>query len=108
MMIVEERMQCYEIALNTSIGVRYGRMTAKWSGNRIGGQIDILNHREAFEGSADEEGRCRIRGRLVSMTKVLPYEAEGRMSDREVHLKVLTDKDQYVLTGVPLKKEGEL
>ena len=48
MMIVEEKIQCYAIALNTSIGVRYGSMTAKWSSDRIDGQIDILNHREDF------------------------------------------------------------
>lgn len=108
MMVVEEKMQCYAIALNTSIGARYGRMIAKWSGNRIDGQIDILNHRENFEGVTGEDGRCRIRGRIVSLTKILPYEAVGRMSDHEVHLSVLTDKDRYELTGVPLKKEGEL
>lgn len=108
MMIVEEKIQCYAIALNTSIGVRYGSMTAKWSSDRIYGQIDILNHREDFEGVAGDDGRCRIRGRIVSLTKALPYEAEGMMSESEVHLWVQTEKDRYELTGVPLKKEGEL
>ena len=107
-MIVEEKMQCYVIALNTSIGVRYGTMTVKWSGTCVSGQIDILNHSEAFEGFAEKDGRCRIKGRIVSLTKILPYQAEGMMSDSEVHLDVLTDKDRYELTGVPLKKEGEL
>ena len=101
-------MQCYAIALNTSIGVRHGRMTVKWSDDCVSGEIDILNHREAFEGFVTEDGKCRIKGKIVSLTKVLPYEAEGIMSDSEVHLDVLTDKDRYELTGVPLKKEGEL
>ena len=105
---MEEKIQSYVIALNTSIGVRYGRMTAKWSGDCVSGQIDILNHREGFEGLAEEDGRCRIKGRIVSLTKVLFYQAEGILSDNEVHLKVLTDKDRYELTGVPLKKKGEL
>lgn len=101
-------MQCYAIALNTSIGVRHGRMTVKWSDDCVSGEIDILNHREAFEGFVTEDGECRIKGKIVSLTKVLPYEAEGTLTADKADLKVRTEKDLFELRGVPLKKEGEL
>ena len=107
-MIVVEKMQCYAIALNTSIGVRHGRMTVKWSGDCVSGEIDILNHKEAFKGCVKEDGECRIKGRIVSLTKVLPYDAEGTLTADKAELKVQTEKDRFELNGVPLKMEGEL
>lgn len=105
-MTMETKVRCYAVVLNTSIGERHGKMMVKRQNNRLLGEITLFNHKEKFEGLFERNGQCQISGKIVTLTKVLPYEASGILLHDRVHLVVQTAKEKYELTGVPLKKEG--
>lgn len=98
--------QSYHIIMQTSIGERHGTMTVEREGERIGGFLEILGHRSALRGKADETGNCRIEGQLISLTRTIPYIAVGKITPSMLQLSLKGERDIFEVAGVPCKGNG--
>lgn len=93
--------QSFRIIMHTSIGERYGTMTAEWGGEQIKGFINILGHTESFCGYVDEEGNCQFEGRIVSLTRIIQYTAVGKVSHDIIKLSLRGERNVFEVIGVP-------
>ncbi len=98
----------YVIVMQTTIGKRYGTMTVEQEGQQVSGLIEILGHTQAFDGSVDETGNCCIKGQLISLTRTIPYIAEGNISPFALQLSLQGERNQFKITGraVPESEAG--
>lgn len=98
--------QSYDIVMQTSIGKRYGTMTVEWEGEQISGLMEILGHSETFHGQIDETGNCRIEGRMISLTRTIPYIAVGKIIPSMLQLSLRGERNIFEVAGVPCKANG--
>ncbi len=91
--------QHYDIVMQTSIGKRYGTMTAEWGGGQISGLMELLGHTEAFHGKVDETGNCHIKGHLISLNRTIPYTAVGKISSSMLQLSLQGERNHFKITG---------
>ena len=98
--------QSYDIVMQTSIGKRYGTMTVEWEGKQISGLMEILGHSETFHGQIDETGNCRIAGRMISLTRTIPYIAVGKIIPSMLQLSLRGERNIFEVAGVPCKANG--
>ncbi|MDC7286463.1 hypothetical protein NXH76_01480 [Blautia schinkii] len=98
--------QSFRIVMHTSIGERCGTMTAVWEGEQIKGLMEILGHTEAFYGYVDEEGNCRFDGQIISLTRIIPYTAVGKVNHDTLQLCLRGERDVFEVTGVPYAGNG--
>lgn len=68
--------------------------------DRATGRLEILKHREPFDGSVDADGYCRITGRLVTLMQTIPYTATGRMMPDSLSLRLEGGRNIFRITGV--------
>ena len=94
----------YEIMMYTPLGSKKGMMSCRIKNGIINGQLYILKHSEPFEGVIDEDGNCKIKGKIVTMLKAACYTGIGRITASLVELKVYYGRGEYELCGTPLKK----
>ncbi len=90
----------YDISMRTPIGVRTGHMTVFWEKSRIKGFLEILNHREPFEGSVDADGTCRLIGKIVTWMRTVPYVATGSISQDALSLSFTDACQTLKITGI--------
>jgi len=95
-------MTQYSVLLHTPLGQRSGKLEVQINGDRSSGILHILNRSEPFFGRIDEDGTCRFKGRLVTLIRTIPYQAEGRITKEAVELSLVGDTGKYRLTGVPV------
>ena len=88
--------QSYNIVMQTSIGERYGTIAVEWEGEQISGLMEILGHSETFHGQIDETGNCRIEGRMISLTRTIPYIAVGKIIPSMLQLSLLGDCEKVL------------
>ena len=98
--------QAFSIVMQTSIGKRYGTMTVEWKEECISGFLTILEHTEAFHGCVDESGNCRIEGKIISLTRTIPYIATGKINTTMIQLILKGEKNVFALSGVPDIENG--
>ena len=98
--------QSYDIVMQTSIGERYGTMIVEWEGEQISGFMEILGHTEAFHGEIDEDGNCRIEGRMISLTRMIPYIAVGKIIPSMLLLSLRGGRNIFEVEGVPCNVNG--
>lgn len=98
--------QSYHIVMKTPIGERYGTMTALWENELLDGVMEILGHTEAFHGTVDEDGNCRIEGQLISLKRIIPFMAMGQISTTMLQLSLRGDRNIFEITGVSGKQDG--
>ena len=98
--------QSYDIVMQTSIGKRYGTMTVEWEGEQICGLMEILGHSETFHGQIDETGNCRIEGRMIYLTRTIPYIAVGKIIPTMLQLSLRGERNIFEVAGVPCKGNG--
>ena len=98
--------QSYDIVMQTSIGKRYGTMTVEWEGKQISGLMEIFGHSETFHGQIDETGNCRIAGRMISLTRTIPYIAVGKIIPSMLQLSLRGERNIFEVAGVPCKVNG--
>ena len=89
----------YNICLHTGIGKRYGNMTVETDGNRISGILELLQHKEPFCGTIDENGIMTISGSIMTIIKAHPFTAVGTVTDGIVRMTLKSGNDEYELTG---------
>ncbi|MGN0171248.1 MAG: hypothetical protein ACI39E_00525 [Acutalibacteraceae bacterium] len=92
--------QCYAVVLQTPIGKKYGTLTASVSGQRLFGWLELLEHREPFEGIIDSDGRCTFSGKLITLLRTIPFTATGKLTKAVVRLQLQGDRNVFELTGV--------
>ena len=96
----------YEIEMQTLIGKKYGSMYAEILHNEeIKGFLNLMKKSTAFSGSIDINGECKIQGEIISLTKIIPYQATGYMKKETVMLDVYTNQGKFHITGKETEHE---
>lgn len=99
--------QSYRITLQTPMGARYGTMSVNWADKMLNGMMDILNHKEPFKGTVEENGDCRITGRLVTLMRNIEFTAVGNISPEFVYLAVQGERNNFELYGRSIAEDSE-
>lgn len=94
-------MKQYNVLLHTPIGHRSGSMNVKIDGGRISGMLHVLKEAKPFQGKIDTSGHCSFKGNLVTLTRTIPYQAEGIITEKAIELSLEGENKCYRLTGVP-------
>lgn len=89
----------YLITLHTPLGDRYGSMSVAFMDRVVNGVMEILDHMEPFHGTIDENGNCRISGRLMTLVRMIEYTAVGTISPESVQLTVQGERNVFKLYG---------
>lgn len=89
----------YNIALRTPLGIRNGKMDIQIRGKQISGMMHLLNRSETFRGQLDDGGKCSLKGKLVTLMRTIPYQASGRITEENVELSLVGDRESFRLTG---------
>lgn len=99
--------QRYAIVMQTPLGKKYGTLTATVSGHMLSGWLDVLEHREPFEGTIDCAGNCRITGILTTLMRKVAFIATGKMTPTAVYLQMKGERNVFELSGVSCPEGGE-
>lgn len=97
----------YKIELQTPLGKRKGTLFTETDGQKLDGWLDILKHREPFEGNVNEDGTCKISGELVTLMNRMPYAATGQISGSVIHLNLKCGRNMFELTGTACPESEE-
>lgn len=97
----------YMVDLRTPLGKRKGILFAERNGHKLNGWLDILKHREPFEGNADGTGNSRISEELVTLMHRIPYVATGQISISAIHLEIRSGRNIFELSGVVCPESEE-
>lgn len=90
----------YIVCLQTPLGKREGTLAVEKNGQTLNGWLDILKHREPFEGIVDADGNCRISGEFVTLMRRVPYTAIGQISGSSIQLDVKSEQNSFGLSGI--------
>ncbi len=90
----------YKISMKTPLGEKAGVLIAEKNGDILKGWLDILKHREPFQGTVDGMGNCTISGVFITLIRRVPYVATGQISPSSIHLKVEEGRNVFELTGM--------
>lgn len=90
----------YNVTMQTSIGARYGIMLLTVDTGNVDGILDILKKANPFHGKINENGNCRINGKLTTLMRTIPYEGEGEITRDAFFLKLTTERESYDLSGL--------
>ena len=97
----------YNVVLNTEIGKRNGTMRLSVNGTDIDGFLSLLNKTEPCYGKIENDGRCSLHGKIVTLIKEIGYDATGYMRENEIDLTLISDKNTFRMKGIALSKTGE-
>lgn len=67
--------------------------------NAVSGQLDILRHREPFEGTIDSDGNCQINGKLITLMRTINYVATGQITSDSLSLSLIDGRHVLKITG---------
>ena len=91
--------RAYDIRMQTSIGVRLGHMTVCRRDDEINGYLEILNHKEPFEGTIDADGNCKVAGTIITLMRTIHYVAIGNMTPDSLTLSITDGHHVLDITG---------
>lgn len=66
----------YEIEMQTLIGIKHGTMYAEILHDEVKGFLNLMKQSTAFCGNIDINGKCKIQGKIISLTKTIPYQVQ--------------------------------
>ena len=92
-------MSRYNITLHTPLGPRMGILQIMKNGSRISGFLNILKQAKPIAGRIDPTGRCCFFGTLVTLTREIPYQAEGNLTGDGLELSLTGKSNSYRMTG---------
>lgn len=95
-------MTQYSVLLHTPLGQRSGTLEIRFNGSQSVGILHILNRSEPISGRIGDDGSCCFQGQLVTLTRTIPFQAEGRITKETVDLSLTGNTGCYRLTGVPV------
>ena len=99
-------MKIYDIVLLTPLGKKKGELKAKIENKKLNGFLSVLGHTEPIEGTVDENGKCSLKGRFVSLMKSVDFTADGTIDYDALRLAVKGDTGSYEILG-QLRKQKE-
>lgn len=100
--------QYYEIQLKTPLGIKRGTMFVKIRHGELSGILDVMKHAEAFSGTIEEDGTCCFTGHMVTIMRIISYEAAGVIDDRCVDLSLKGERNIFHITGRACKNKNQL
>ena len=95
------------IVMQTPLGKKYGTLLASVTGSCVRGWLEVLAHREPFEGKIDKAGNCRITGKLTTLLRTVTFTATGKLTAAAANLRLQGERNIFELTGIPCPKGGE-
>lgn len=97
----EKNIENYDVCMRTPVGNRLGHMTVCTNAGRVSGYLDILNHREPFDGTIDEAGNCEVSGKIITLMRTISYDAAGTITQGGIKLFIKDDNNVLEITGTP-------
>ena len=94
------REYIYDVILHTEIGERIGSAVVRIHENKVSGILTLLNRTEHFTGSVAQDGTCRLSGKLISLMREIPFEAQGSITAQDLELTLYAARGSYTLTGI--------
>ncbi|MGN1405722.1 MAG: hypothetical protein ACI4WM_05590 [Erysipelotrichaceae bacterium] len=98
----------YEIMMHTPIGKRYGDIRINIDKEKIKGYITLLSHCEPVNGSIDENGKCILVGRIVTLMNVIPFTATGEIEEDRLFLSLKGRHNSFQIEGKYTGMEEEV
>lgn len=92
----------YDVRMRTSIGTRFGQMSVARNEDRVSGFLDILRHKEPFEGTIDRDGSCTLQGTLVTLMRTVHFQAVGKILPEKLELSMKDGHHLLEITGEPV------
>lgn len=93
--------------MKTPLGEKKGILVIEKNGSTLTGWLDIMRHREAFEGTVDEAGNCSISGAFVTLMRRVSYVASGQISASALHLRMEGERNVFELAGTSCPESEE-
>ena len=90
--------------MKTPVGLRYGKMHFCLIENQIQGKLDLLGHSEPFDGAADNDGNCKINGRIITLMRTINYTAVGKFTQNDINLSLKGERHVFKITGTVIPK----
>lgn len=97
----------YNIFMHTPLGKKKGTLTASIKGDMLSGWLDILEHRQPFEGTVDEAGNCQISGSFVTLMRTVSYIAAGKITSSSVNLQMKGERNVFEVSGIVCPESEE-
>ncbi|MGN1319874.1 MAG: hypothetical protein ACI4U6_02025, partial [Acutalibacteraceae bacterium] len=69
----------YSVVMQTPLGNKYGSLAADVSENSVSGWLEMLKHKEPFNGTIDNVGNCKINGKIITLMRTIPFTAIGKL-----------------------------
>ncbi len=92
-------MQIYDIFLHTPLGKKKGELKAKIENGKLSGVLSVLGHTEPIEGTVDTNGRCSLKGKIISLMKSIDFTANGTIDYHAVYLAINGNTGYYEILG---------
>lgn len=90
----------FVIEMHTPLGVRHGTMRVSVAQDVISGYLDVMNHAEPFSGKIDRDGYCEFSGKIITLMRVIPYHAAGRIKDHQISLDLSGERNLFRIAGI--------
>ena len=97
----------YNVRMYTPLGAKKGTLTVERKESQLKGFLNILGHKEPFEGIVDKMGNCRITGLYITLLREVSYVATGKISSSSVHLQVKGQRNVFELSGNSCRESEE-
>lgn len=98
----------FDIIMQTQLGKRFGKMSAEVNDRSLNGTLSIFDHSEPFFGMIDEDGNCKINGKIITLMRTIEYVATGIISAQTVNLIMQGERNVFQIDGVSCSADREL
>lgn len=99
--------QFYSIVMKTPLGKKYGILEVSVSENILSGWLDILGHKEPFNGIIDSNGNCSVNGTFITLMRTVSFSATGKLTASAVNLQIKDERNVFELSGVACSNPEE-
>ena len=99
-------MKVYDILMNTPIGKRKGELKAKIENGKLTGFLSLFGNTEPIEGTVDENGKCSLKGKFITLMKSVDFTADGTIDPDIVRLALKGGDCSYYEIMGQLRKQG--
>ncbi len=100
-------MRIYDIILNTPIGKKTGELKAKIENGKLHGTLSLLGRTEEIHGTVDDNGKCSLKGKFVTLLKTIDFTADGTINWDGIRLNVMGGGTMYDMIGA-LRHQDEI
>lgn len=97
--------QLFNIQMMVPLGCRVGTLSFKKRGGQdISGMLNLFQNETPFTGKLTTGGEITFSGQMITLTKIFPYQARGRVVGTKIKLEVVGDDSRFTISG----KEADL